>query len=144
MNSLRLLFAVLTGGVLLTTACTQQAAPAAGAASTNAPAVRPVESGKLIGKWLRPDGGYVLEIRAATPDGKLDAGYFNPNPIHVAQATWRTSESLGLVVFVELRDTGYPGATYRLHYRAADDKLSGAYEQPAAGQTFDVEFERQK
>lgn len=114
------------------------------ATATNAAAARPVEAGRIVGKWLRPDGGYVLEIRAASADGKLDAGYYNPNPIHVSQATWRSSESLGLVVFVELRDTGYPGATYRLHLRAADDKLVGAYEQPAAGQTFDVEFERQK
>ncbi len=98
----------------------------------------------LAGKWLRPDGGYVLDIRSATEDGKLDAGYLNPRPINVSQATWRRSDELGLAVFVELRDKGYPGATYKLYYRAADDKLVGAYTQPAADQTFDVEFVRQK
>lgn len=105
--------------------------------------VETVDAARLVGKWLRPDGGYVLEIRAAMEDGKLDAGYFNPNSINVAQATWRRSENLGFVIFVELRDKGYPGATYRLTYRAVDDKLTGAYHQPAYGETFAVEFTRQ-
>jgi len=102
-----------------------------------------VDRARLIGKWLRPDGGYVLEIRAATDDGKLDAGYFNPNPINVSEATWRRSDELGLVIFIELRDAGYPGATYRLTYRAASDTLTGAYHQPTHGETFAVEFQRQ-
>jgi len=103
-----------------------------------------IDAARLVGKWLRPDGGYVLEIRAATDDGKLDAAYFNPNPINVSQATWRRNEEQGLAVFVELRDAGYPGATYRLIYQAAEDKLTGAYHQPTHGETFAVEFVRKE
>lgn len=106
-------------------------------------AVSPVDQTKLIGKWLRPDGGYILEIRDANTDGKLDAGYFNPSPINVSEATWRRSEELGLVISVELRDVGYPGATYRLQYQAADDTLTGVYYQPTYGETFAVVFQRQ-
>lgn len=36
---------------------------------------------KLKGKWLRPDGGYVLEIKRLLPQNELEAAYFNPNPI---------------------------------------------------------------
>jgi hypothetical protein len=129
-------------GCLLASSC-------AGEAGSNprpvaaAPAPQELESARLIGKWLRPDGSYVLEIRGASEDGKLDAGYSNPNPIHVAAATWERSQELGLIVFVELRDTGYPGATYRLQYRAEHDVLVGAYTQPSVGQTFEVHFVRQ-
>lgn len=104
----------------------------------------PVAVTNLVGKWLRPDGGYILELRGATDDGKLDAAYFNPRPIHVSASTWRRSDEIGLVVGITLTDRGYPGATYLLRYVAKDDKLVGAYNQPAANQTFDVEFERQK
>lgn len=41
---------------------------------------------KLKGNWLRQDGGYVIEIRSMSSDGKLDAAYFNPNPIHAYRA----------------------------------------------------------
>ncbi len=95
----------------------------------------------LAGRWERPDGGYVLEIRHVGTDGRLDAAYFNPNPIHVAQARVRTSDG-PIEVFVELRDTNYPGATYRLVYEPRDDALFGVYTQPAVGQTFDVTFVR--
>ena len=36
----------------------------------------------LTGRWLRPDGGYVLDVRAA--GGGVEATYLNPRPIHVA------------------------------------------------------------
>ena len=42
---------------------------------------------RLIGSWVRPDGGYVIEIRKIHPDGKVDAAYFNPSPIHVSRST---------------------------------------------------------
>ena len=41
---------------------------------------------KLIGRWLRPDGGYVIDIRKIHADGKMDAGYYNPQPINVSRA----------------------------------------------------------
>ena len=37
----------------------------------------------LNGRWLRPDGGYVLDIRVDTT-GKIDAIYLNPKPINIA------------------------------------------------------------
>ena len=40
----------------------------------------------LNGRWLRPDGGYIFEIRAVDANGKIDAFYLNPQPINVAKA----------------------------------------------------------
>jgi hypothetical protein len=40
----------------------------------------------LLGRWLRPDGGYVLAINRVDPDGTADAAYYNPNPIRVSRA----------------------------------------------------------
>ena len=96
---------------------------------------------KLRGKWLRPDGGYILEIRSVAPDGKMDAGYFNPHPINVAKA--EASQAGGSVrTFIELRDVNYPGSTYTLTYDPANDQLKGDYFQAALSQTFDVFFTR--
>ena len=51
----------------------------------------PVESvyEKLVGRWVRLQGGYVITIRAVDADGKLDASYANPRPLpfHVAVAS---------------------------------------------------------
>ena len=119
------------------------AAPTATAAATNAspsPASGPAFA-KLQGKWLRPDGGYILEIRSAAPDGKLDAAYFNPKAIHVAKAeAFRDGASVKL--FIELRDINYPGSTYTLVYDAANDQFKGDYFQAALRQTFDAFFTR--
>jgi hypothetical protein len=40
----------------------------------------------LNGRWLRLDGGYIFEIRAVDPSGKIDGLYFNPRPINIAKA----------------------------------------------------------
>jgi hypothetical protein len=98
---------------------------------------------RLVGRWVRPDGGYVLEIRSAQPDGKLDAAYLNPRSIKVSRAEWRREEGR-LLVFVELRDVNYPGSTYNLRFVQDKDRLIGAYYQAVQKQTFDVEFARQK
>lgn len=71
----------------------------------------------------------------------MDAGYFNPNPIHVARAQ-ASVVSNAVKVFVELRDVNYPGATYRLTYLPKQDQLAGLYHQPLMGQTFEVVFQR--
>ncbi len=97
----------------------------------------------LVGRWIRPDGGYVLEIRSAQADGKLDAAYLNPRSIKVSRAEWRREEGR-LLVFVELRDVNYPGSTYNLRFVPDKDSLVGAYYQAVQKQTFDVEFVRQK
>ncbi|MEJ2475433.1 MAG: hypothetical protein P8Y74_16330, partial [Desulfobacterales bacterium] len=93
----------------------------------------------LIGRWRRPDGGYVIEVRGIDADGKIDAGYFNPRPINVARAE-ASRDVDGLKVFIELRDVGYPGATYSLIYNPRQNILQGLYYQPTAGQTFEVVF----
>jgi hypothetical protein len=95
----------------------------------------------LRGRWVRPDGGYVIELANTQPDGRLEASYFNPRPINVSRAEWHRSHD-GLHVFVELRQANYPGATYNLRYLPATDQLAGDYFQPLYQQTFRVLFFR--
>jgi hypothetical protein len=97
----------------------------------------------LIGRWLRPDGGYILEIREAAPDGKLEAYYFNPRSINVHRAE-ATRVKSDLKIVVELRDAGYPGSTYALLYKPDQDVLVGYYFQAGRKQYFEVHFVRQK
>lgn len=101
------------------------------------------ELARLLGRWVRPDGGYVLEFSELLPDGKLKAGYFNPRPINVSQAEAR-KDTGALKVFVELRDQNYPGATYKLTHDPQRDVLVGEYFQPMAGETYTIYFERQR
>src|SRR5262249_21954175 len=117
--------------------------PAAISQSARAQAITPaVESGleALNGRWLRRDGGYVLELRPGA-GGEIEAAYFNPPPINVARAGARR-EGPALQGFVELRAPGYPGSTYTLTYDPKSDQLAGAYFQAALRQTFDVFFTR--
>ena len=95
----------------------------------------------LIGRWLRADGGYVLELSDPAPEGLLKGVYFNPRPISVSRAEWKVKDGL-LRVFIELRDVNYPGSTYTLDYKSTKDKLTGVYFQAALRQQFEVEFER--
>ena len=101
-----------------------------------------VASERLVGRWLRADGGYVLEIRAVSPDGRVDASYLNPRPIHVARAEAARGGDI-VTLLVELRDVNYPGSRYRLWYDAARDTLEGTYYQAAQQETYDVAFARQ-
>jgi len=120
------------------------AGPTAGPAGPVAAlAPEQVNPDRLTGRWLRPDGGYVIEIRNAQPDGALQAAYFNPRPINVSRAEWR-HHSGHLQVFIELRDANYPGSTYTLRYAPEQDRLVGDYFQAVQQQTFRVEFVRQK
>lgn len=98
---------------------------------------------KLIGRWERPDGGYVLELKSVDAQGKLEAKYLNPNPINVEQAS-ATAEADAIKVFVILRDQNYPGCTYKLTYDAKADQLFGKYFQASMGETYDVTFGRLK
>jgi len=95
----------------------------------------------LVGRWIRPDGGYIIEIRNVDSSGLLETAYFNPRPIHVSQARL-TVANKEPQVFIELRDAGYPGATYTLSYLPEQDVLAGLYYQPTAGQSFEVIFVR--
>jgi len=98
---------------------------------------------RLVGRWVRPDGGYVLALGEVTKDGSVKAAYFNPRPINVSRAEVRRVAG-ALTVVVELRDVNYPGSTYTLQYDPASDRLKGAYFQAVEKQTFVVEFVRAK
>ena len=104
-------------------------------------AVSPENFQNFVGRWIRPDGGYIIEIRDVDSNGLLQAAYFNPRPIHVSQArlTFVNKETQ---VFIELRDVGYPGATYTLTYHPKQNVLAGLYYQPTASQSFEVIFVR--
>ena len=151
MKSILLLIAVLAAGILGGCGKKEVAVPPAVASAAAVNATNPPPPGatpklgfeKLTGKWRRPDGGYLLEIRSATAEGKLAAGYFNPQPINVAQAA-ASREGETVKVFIELRDVNYPGSTYTLVYDANTDRLLGNYFQAALGQNFDVEFARER
>ena len=151
-NLINLFVTVFAAGILPACGKKEAAPPPAPApppAAVNAPmqtapeAASNLEFEKLKGKWLRPDGGYILEIRSATAEGKLEAGYFNPGPINVARAEWQRKDG-NLQVFVELRDVNYPGSTYTLKFSDSEDRMTGNYFQAAQGENFAVEFVRQK
>ena len=63
--------------------------------------------GILPGRWVRPDGGYVITIKSVDATGKLDAAYANPSPLPFAKAeAIRDGKSLKL--FFELRAGSSP------------------------------------
>jgi hypothetical protein len=96
---------------------------------------------RLKGKWVRPDGGYVLEIKDIAGDGKMSAAYYNPSSIHVEKAE-ASQEDGKMKVFVELQDVNYPGSNYHLTYDPAKDVLSGTYFQAVARETYEIYFQR--
>jgi len=59
----------------------------------------------LIGRWVRPDGGYVIEIKGVDAEGTVDLSYFNPRPINVGRAVV-SSDAAQVSLTVELRDVG--------------------------------------
>ena len=133
-------------GLLVSCGSKTEITPAPPTSQTNAApsaaAVSP-DLAKLVGKWQRPDGGYIVEIKSVDGSGKLDLGYFNPNPIKVSRAAaWRDKGATKLVI--ELRDINYPGCIYTLEYNLQSDQLFGQYFQAALQQTFEVVFSRVK
>ena len=98
---------------------------------------------RLEGRWVRPDGGYVLELRDIKKDGSVSAAYYNPRPINVFSAKWSQREGK-INLFVELRDVNYPGSKYILKYDPESDRLKGTYFQAVEKQTFNIEFVRAK
>ena len=128
--------------ILCATAVMIQALPAAMATDAPKPASK-VDNKRLLGKWVRPDGGYILEIKEIGKDGTLKAAYYNPRPINVARAEFSKKDDT-LTVFIELRDVNYPGSKYNLKYDPKSDRLIGTYFQAVQGETYDVEFSRSK
>jgi hypothetical protein len=101
-----------------------------------------IDVGKLTGRWLRPDGGYIIEILNVHDEGTLEAAYYNPQPINIAQAKWKAEDNR-LKIFIKFDDVNYPGSTYTLDYFPDRDLLIGAYFQATQQQTYYVEFIRQ-
>ncbi len=97
----------------------------------------------LEGRWLRPDGGYVIAIANATDSGRLEASYFNPDPIRVGRAEARRGAE-GIELTVVLQDENYPGSTYTLTYDPLDDQLKGTYFQAVARENYQIFFVRMK
>ena len=108
--------------------------------SSPAPAA---EKEKLIGRWQRTDGGYIIELKNPTPEGLIEAGYFNPNPINVGKSAWQNKDGR-LMVTIELQDQNYPGSLYNLEYQSHVDKLTGTYFQAVERVSYNVEFVRLK
>jgi len=119
-------------------AAAQQPSPETKVASTPA-ASAPLNA--LKGSWIRPDGGYTIDIKGVSPNGQLEAMYFNPGALPFAKAQ-ASQTGTALRVYFELRAGGYNGSTYELTYDPASDRLIGVYYQAVAKQKYDVFFTR--
>lgn len=146
-SSLRLLLTVLGCAALV--ACNKSETPAAPktaaapAAKATTPAPAPAgDWNKLRGRWLRPDGGYILEVRSIADDGRAEAAYFNPNPIRVAWARVANADGT-LKLDAELRDVNYPGCLYKLTYLPDRDQFVGTYFQAQLQETHQIVFVRE-
>jgi len=118
-----------------------RAEPLPGAPAASSISEAPAAFAALPGRWVRPDGGYVISIKSVDASGKLDASYANPNPLPFYTAM-ATGDGGTLKLFFELRAGGYNGSTYTLNYDVAGDRLKGTYYQAVAKQTFEVVFVR--
>ncbi len=97
----------------------------------------------LIGKWVRNDGGYIINIKNVNDGGQIEAEYLNPRPIHVGKAEAKQDRDR-LLAYVELQDVNYPGSSYTLQYEPDSDQLTGIYYQAVQQQRFEVVFNRLK
>jgi hypothetical protein len=98
---------------------------------------------RLVGEWVRPDGGYVIKITRVASDGVVDASYHNPSPIKVERAR-ATTEDGKLKLHLKLNDRGYPGCVYELEYDRENDVMVGTYFQAAMRQTYRIGFQRMR
>jgi len=132
-------FAIVGLSLFINPALAQTRPPPAPATESAAKAA----FGVLPGRWVRLQGGYVITIKSVDADGRLDASYANPRPLpfHTAVAS---SDGNSLKLFFELRAAGYNGSTYTLSYDAANDRLTGIYDQVVVKQKFEVVFVRSK
>jgi hypothetical protein len=96
----------------------------------------------ILGRWLRPDGNYVIQINSIDSENQIDAQYFNPKPIKIARAELIPADNFR--IYIEFDDEGYKGSSYDLIYDPAQDALSGKYFQATYGQTYQIAFIRLK
>jgi len=139
---------VVVCGILIWRMNTSDRAESASPGSSNSESVshaantaEQLNTQKLVGRWLRTDTPYVIEIFEVSPDGALRAGYYNPRPINVSAAKVKRKNG-AMEVFVELHDAGYPGSNYTLNYNPQNDLLEGTYFQATLQQNYDVAFVR--
>ena len=124
---------LIVAGCFVAPACSQEKAPAI--PENN------LAMDVLKGDWVRPDGGYIIAIKAISANGQIEAMYHNPNPLPFAKAqASRVGETLR--VHFELRAGGYGGSTYDLDYDPVSDQLKGTFYQAIARQKYDIYFVR--
>lgn len=141
MNLRAALFALAASFSLLL-GCREAEPQASSAAPTPSATAAPAAAQTaLVGRWLRSDSDYVIEIARVGADGSLDVKYLNPQPIHVSRAEWKLDGGQ-LLLAVELTDRNYPGNFYTLIYDPGSDALLGKYNHRGVNQTFDVAFSR--
>jgi len=140
MNTARALLSGLVLGVTMMTGSALAREPAPGSDNEKvAPAAAPFQV--LVGRWVRPDGGYVITVDSVAADGQLEASYANPNLLPFARAQ-ASREGDAIEVFLKLTAGGYGGSTYTLEYDPEWDTLRGVYYQANARQSYDIYFER--
>jgi len=137
--------AVVVVSLILLRINTSDDSPSAAEQDVSAPqtAVTTPDFQALVGRWVRMDTPYVIDIKSAGQDGTLQAAYLNPRSINISIAKAREKDGT-LEVFVELRDTNYPGSTYTLTYDRARELLMGVYFQAVMQQKYNVAFRRQQ
>jgi hypothetical protein len=144
MNNLKkiTMVAVATTALAITvTSCKKGDQPVKAEVKKAASSQLTAEFETVKGRWLRPDGGYVIELKELLPNNQLAAGYFNPGPINVGEAKIYKENGF-LKVFVKMQDKNYPGSTYTLIYDKANDQLRGVYFQAVQGVEYQVGFTR--
>jgi len=110
-------------------------------AEKDAASVLKPDYGVIAGEWQRTDGSYLVKVSNVQADGGVTVEYFNPKPIHVAEAS--ISRQKGLIkLFIKFQDKGYEGSTYTLYYYAEKDALAGFYYQAVMDRTYQVIFMR--
>ena len=95
----------------------------------------------ITGEWLRTDGNYTLNVEKFNTDSTVNAFYYNPRPIHIAETRWKVQDD-HVFFFIKFDDEGYPGSYYSLGYLPEEDRLYGFYYQAVMNQEFEVIFER--
>jgi hypothetical protein len=104
--------------------------------AATAPGVQPRK-----GRWLRTDGGYVIDVRTVAEGGTMAVAYVNPRPIAVSKAA-ATQEGATTQVVLESRDVQYPGSTSTRTDDPVRDQRQGVSVQAAPQQRVAVVFVR--
>jgi len=97
----------------------------------------------IVGRWVRQDYPYVIDIEKTDALGALTAHYYNPKRINVESARVKNDAGI-LIVEVVLRDKSYKGSRYTLNYKPMLKLLEGQYYHARSGQSLAVSFRREE